>query len=253
MLIRCILRALLALDLSISPPSPALLPIVPDLPPEIQLDVSMLVDSVLEGSESDTPISTSNSVLPVVQEEPETAGDVEMEASTDGTPTTSASPAPIRLPILPSSSAILQSSSSSTNSPLRQVIPVPLISPMAPPVASTSELPTTSNSPPNSSSSQNIKTSLEATVALSPIVVPEIALEYTNLLPIIPSDLFRQRLIIKRKGKEKEKNLGMNGGFDLWKLHVKAQHTGAKTFLGRGKRVHNILSTADYGVSHLLL
>lgn len=246
-----IFRQLLGLDLSICPISPPLPPALPQLPPEIQLDESMLDESLLE-SEPENSILIPNTILPAVPEEEEgTDGEVSMDVSTDATPVTSASPAPIRLPMLPTTSAIIQSTPT-TNSPLRQVEPLPTPPPIsAGPVASTSRLPAISISSASPSLPQILKTSLEATIPLSPIVVPEIALDYVNSLPNIPQDLFRQRLVIKRKGKEKDKNAGANGGPDLYRLHVKAQYTGAKNFLGRGKRVHNVLSTADYSVSSI--
>lgn len=76
--------------------------------------------------------------------------------------------------------------------------------------------------------------------------IPEIGSNYVNTLPELPLEIKRVRVNnnvpIKRKGKEKASP-------DLYKMDIKAQHTGAKNFLGKGKRVHNVLSTHEWSVS----
>lgn len=76
--------------------------------------------------------------------------------------------------------------------------------------------------------------------------ISEISSTYVSTLPELPQDVLRSRLVssVRKKGKEKAA-----APPDLYKMHIKAQHTGAKNFLGRGKRVHNVLSTHDWGVS----
>lgn len=82
--------------------------------------------------------------------------------------------------------------------------------------------------------------------------IPEISSHYPSTLPELPSEVLRNRLnsSVRKKGKEKALQAPPP---DLYKMHIKAQHTGAKNFLGRGKRVHNVLSTHDWSVSGLAL
>lgn len=75
--------------------------------------------------------------------------------------------------------------------------------------------------------------------------IKEISTNYVTTLPELPLEIKRVRvnnIPIKRKGKEKVSP-------DLYKMDIKAQHTGAKNFLGKGKRVHNVLSTHEWSVS----
>jgi hypothetical protein len=85
-----------------------------------------------------------------------------------------------------------------------------------------------------------------------PFPILEISDDYVDLLPELPLDVFKNRLnsAVRRKGKEKA--TGASGGPDLFKMNVKAVHTGAKNFFGRNKRVHNVLSTQDWGVRPFL-
>lgn len=78
--------------------------------------------------------------------------------------------------------------------------------------------------------------------------IPEISSTYASSLPELPAEVLRNRLnsSVRKKGKEKANQLPPP---DLYKMHSKAVHTGAKNFLGRGKRVHNVLSTHDWSVS----
>lgn len=172
------------------------------------------------------------------------------DTSMDQTPLpTTAAPSPLSsTSTLPSSSLLVPVSAPTTNPPPSHISVPPLSPAPTPPVASTSQLPSvpTPSVTPVPPAPAEAGPSVPRPAPL-PIPVPEIALDYVQSLPEVPEDLFRQRLVIKRRGKDK--SAGANGGPDLYRLHVKAQHTGAKNFLGRGKRVHNVLSTADYSVS----
>lgn len=88
-------------------------------------------------------------------------------------------------------------------------------------------------------------------VDLPPLEIPAIDENYVSTLPTLPMDILRTRLSaparVSSSKREREKlSVGANGGPDLWRMHVKAVHTGARNFLGKGSRVHNVLSTKDW-------
>ncbi|KAM0793146.1 hypothetical protein ACM66B_000622 [Microbotryomycetes sp. NB124-2] len=76
--------------------------------------------------------------------------------------------------------------------------------------------------------------------------IPEISYNYASTLPELPTDVVRTRFnsTSRRKGKEKAPPPP-----DLYKMNIRAQHMGAKNFLGRGKIVHNVMTTHDWGVA----
>lgn len=128
-----------------------------------------------------------------------------------------------------------------------------------PPIASTSFLPYASSTP-STISPALLMPPLSHSSAHHPSIshpgydtgfsISDISPNYVDLLPELSSDVQRVRMlaanvVTKRKGKEK-------AGVDLWKMNIKANYMGAKNFLGKGKRVHNVLSTHDWGVSCLL-
>lgn len=78
--------------------------------------------------------------------------------------------------------------------------------------------------------------------------IPAILPTYPSTLPLLPPEVHRNRLngSVRKKGKEKALQAPPP---DLYKMQSKAVHMGVKNFLGRGKRVHNVLSTHDWGVS----
>lgn len=87
--------------------------------------------------------------------------------------------------------------------------------------------------------------------------IHEISSDYTSELPPVPHPILRNRLnmslSLKNNSKKGTKSIepappshGLQP--DLYKLHVRAQHMGAKSFLGPGKRVHNALSTREWDV-----
>lgn len=138
--------------------------------------------------------------------------------------------------------------SSALNSPASFIPP--------PPVASTSSLPYASSTPsttlptllmpPLSNSSAHHPSNSHSSYNPG-FSISDISPNYVDLLPELSSDVQRVRMltanvVTKRKGKEK-------AGVDLWKMNIKANYMGAKNFLGKGKRVHNVLSTHDWGVS----
>lgn len=126
-------------------------------------------------------------------------------------------------------------------------------SPSAVPTASTSQLPYTpaaaaaALSPPLPTFAPSPVPSPVPFSAIGPTLrLPAIDPNYAEMLPELPAEVLKTRLFgtPRRKGKEK----AAVAGPDLYKMHVKAHHTGAKTFLGRSKRVHNVLSTRDWTV-----
>ncbi|KAK4054821.1 RNA polymerase II transcription elongation factor SpEAF [Microbotryomycetes sp. JL201] len=76
--------------------------------------------------------------------------------------------------------------------------------------------------------------------------IPEISFNYASTLPELPTDIVKTRFnsTSRRKGKDKAAPPP-----DLYKMNIRAQHMGAKNFLGRGKTVHNVLTTHDWGVA----
>ncbi|KAI5481530.1 chromatin modification-related protein [Pseudohyphozyma bogoriensis] len=142
----------------------------------------------------------------------------------------------------------------SSNDPTRHPSASPKPSP-APastiPTASTSALPYASSSSATLNPAA-ISTAPSPTPVASSSSAPIFSLaatdpDYAKHLPELPLDVYRNRLnnSVRKKGKEKA---GSSLGPDLYRMNVKAQHTGAKNFLGRGKRVHNVMSTHDWSI-----
>ncbi|GAA5980542.1 hypothetical protein JCM10908_001685 [Rhodotorula pacifica] len=81
--------------------------------------------------------------------------------------------------------------------------------------------------------------------------IHEISSDYTDALPPVPNDVLRQRLnaaLMLRTKKTSKSSAAQSVQPDLYKLHVRAQHLSAKSFLGPGKRVHNALGTSEWEV-----
>ncbi|BGP12918.1 hypothetical protein JCM10213_004337 [Rhodosporidiobolus nylandii] len=84
--------------------------------------------------------------------------------------------------------------------------------------------------------------------------IHEISADYISDLPPVPQEVLRNRLntalLLRANTKKNSKNAAAAGLVqpDLYKLHVRAQHMGARAFLGPGKRVHNALSTHEWDV-----
>ncbi|BGP21799.1 chromatin modification-related protein [Rhodotorula toruloides] len=87
--------------------------------------------------------------------------------------------------------------------------------------------------------------------------IEEISSDYASTLPPVPYDILRRRLntalLLRSNNKKASKSTAPSSSSqlvqpDLYKLHVRAQHMGAKTFLGPGKRVHNALTTHEWQV-----
>ncbi|BGP04928.1 Chromatin modification-related protein EAF1 [Rhodotorula toruloides] len=87
--------------------------------------------------------------------------------------------------------------------------------------------------------------------------IEEISSDYASTLPPVPHDILRRRLntslLLRSNNKKASKSTAPSSSSqliqpDLYKLHVRAQHMGAKTFLGPGKRVHNALTTHEWQV-----
>lgn len=87
--------------------------------------------------------------------------------------------------------------------------------------------------------------------------IEEISSDYASTLPPVPHDILRRRLntslLLRSNNKKASKSTLPSSSSqliqpDLYKLHVRAQHMGAKTFLGPGKRVHNALTTHEWQV-----
>ena len=87
--------------------------------------------------------------------------------------------------------------------------------------------------------------------------IHEVSSDYASALPPVPHDILRNRLntslLLRSNTKKTAKSLApaSSSAFvqpDLHKLHVRAQHMGAKHFLGPGKRVANSLQTREWDV-----
>lgn len=83
--------------------------------------------------------------------------------------------------------------------------------------------------------------------------IHEVSSDYVEALPPVPADVLRQRLnaalLLRASNKKASKSSAPQSVQpDLYKLHVRAQHMSAKSFLGPGKRVHNVLDTNEWEV-----
>ncbi|GAA5878143.1 hypothetical protein JCM3774_004308 [Rhodotorula dairenensis] len=83
--------------------------------------------------------------------------------------------------------------------------------------------------------------------------IHEVSSDYVAALPPVPADVLRQRLnaalLLRASNKKASKSSNTQSVQpDLYKLHVRAQHMSAKSFLGPGKRVHNVLDTNEWEV-----
>ena len=87
--------------------------------------------------------------------------------------------------------------------------------------------------------------------------ISSISSDYTDSLPPVPNEILRSRLntslALRPNTKKSSKTASTSSSTslvqpDLYKLHVRAQHMGAQTFLGPGKRIHNALSTHEWDV-----
>ncbi|BGP44949.1 RNA polymerase II transcription elongation factor SpEAF [Rhodotorula kratochvilovae] len=137
--------------------------------------------------------------------------------------------------------------------------PVPASGP-APPTTVAPSLLTAAPTPPTSASPQPPTPS----VPYEPVPpyhslfgIHEVSSDYPSALPPVPHDILRNRLntslLLRSNTKKTAKSLAPASSSalvqpDLYKLHVRAQHMGAKTFLGPGKRVHNALQTREWDV-----
>jgi chromatin modification-related protein VID21 len=155
-------------------------------------------------------------------------------------------------PASPGRTSLHASSIASTSQIISLPTAIGIASPLAPVASSIPSLPSSQVEASNVTSS---RPSLHNTdLAPPPLDIAAISDQYAALLPLLPADLLRIRLSApartsasgSRKGKEK---VTSNGGPDLWRMNVKAVHTGARNFLGKGKRVHNVMSTSDWSVA----
>lgn len=83
--------------------------------------------------------------------------------------------------------------------------------------------------------------------------IHEVSSDYVEALPPVPGDVLRQRLnaalLLRASNKKASKSSAAQAVQpDLYKLHVRSQHMSAKSFLGPGKRVHNVLDTKEWEV-----
>lgn len=83
--------------------------------------------------------------------------------------------------------------------------------------------------------------------------IHEVSSDYVEALPPVPGDVLRQRLnaalLLRASNKKASKSSAPQAVQpDLYKLHVRSQHMSAKSFLGPGKRVHNVLDTKEWEV-----
>ena len=185
-------------------------------------------------------------MAPVPAPAPTPAGQVQTgrnesapERRAQPTPSTSAAPqialtAPSASPA-PSPASGAPSASTSTQSiapALKQPAPSPVPSP-APAAADAPYFP-----PP---------------VYSSQFGIHEVSSDYVEALPPVPSGVLRQRLnaalLLRASNKKASKSSAAQAVQpDLYKLHVRSQHMSAKSFLGPGKRVHNVLDTKEWEV-----
>ncbi|KAM0756253.1 hypothetical protein T439DRAFT_24751 [Meredithblackwellia eburnea MCA 4105] len=223
----------------------------------------------LANDPSSNPPRTSKSA-------PETSTSSTSPQKPPGIPTIITSPATVDTPQLESISATIPSSTGSPilASPVTAASPsrANTATPALPPTASTSQIPYSSSAnaaspalltispttlslvPPSSPSPSPspFPSTSTSVAALSPnpppmFSVPALSASYTSDLPDLPTELLKSRLFSTQKKKGKDKATA-SGGPDLYKLQVRAHHIGLKSFLGKGKRAHNVLSTHDWNV-----
>ena len=259
-------RSLDDLDVTLPPLSPS-----PPPEPEPELEPTLAVQTDEEKLTADLEALTKEIIVAAQPAaEPEQAPpDVEMhDATLPFPPSTEALSTTAVAPAIPTATTTAESSPEASHTPQLHHSPAPpeessltsaAQAAWPTPTASTSAVPYASAATATPSlvapvpSPAPTHASLPAADDQMPFFITEIHPRYVERLPDLPQEICRSRLTSstsRRKGKEKA--VGPSGGPDLYKMHVKAVHTGAKNFLGRGKRVHNVLSTHDWSVRSLL-
>ncbi|GAA6005648.1 hypothetical protein JCM10207_005282 [Rhodosporidiobolus poonsookiae] len=258
-------QALQELDLSLpplspSPPPPSAAPIAPS--PSKALPMSDVVndsedDPDADGEEEDEEMAVAESLAPPGVSVTTTAGivtggavvkppDVPVASTSNlaGSPSLEALKG-----VSPNaaSPAVLPSPASLTPQPAPQAVNPALLG------AAPSPAPGSSPQPPQPAATPFITPEPYHSV----FGIHEISADYLDELPPVPHDVLRARmntsLLLRANTKKSSKSAAASGAAalvqpDLYKLHVRAQHMGAQTFLGPGKRVHNTLSTHEWEV-----
>ncbi|GAA5862805.1 hypothetical protein JCM8547_006551 [Rhodosporidiobolus lusitaniae] len=223
---------------------------------EVVNDSDEDADADADGEEEDEEMAVAESLAPPGVSVTTTAGGVvtgaplprpELAVPSTSTSSTSPQPAVTVSPSLDRASTTQPANGSLTPQPSQTISPSLLIpTPSPAPVAGSSQLPLPPALP---------------YVAPEPYQslfgIPEVCSDYTDGLPAVPQDILRNRLntslLLRANTKKSSKSAAASSASglvqpDLYKLHVRAQHMGARAFLGPGKRVHNALSTHEWEV-----
>ncbi|GAA5968990.1 hypothetical protein JCM21900_002091 [Sporobolomyces salmonicolor] len=229
-------------------------------------------DADADGEEEDEEMAVAEALAPPRVALTSTAGNVDPGAGPAGTPAEVAaavpSPAHVASPSAPQPPAQAATTSLADSTALTAAASATVLpslsesqtQPSQPPAVAPSLL--TAAPSPVPSSPQPPVASTSAYVAPQPYTslfgIHEISSDYVDSLPPIPHDILRNRLntslALRASTKKSNKSAFATSSStslvqpDLYKLHVRAQHIGAKTFVGPGKRVHNALSTHEWDV-----
>lgn len=220
------------------------------------------IDVDADGEEEDEEMAVAESLAPPGVSVTTTAGGIVTGAPlprlVEPPPisSTSAFTAPGRLAASPSNGALLNTSPSSS---ANGALPPPGSLTPQPPLAISPSLLAPALSPALATSPQSPSQPSLPYVPVEPYQslfgIPEVSSDYIDELPPVPQDILRNRLntslLLRPNTKKSSKSAAASGSAalvqpDLYKMHVRAQHMGARTFLGPGKRVHNALTTQEW-------
>ncbi|GAA5831804.1 hypothetical protein JCM11251_003891 [Rhodosporidiobolus azoricus] len=264
-------QALQEIDLSLPPLSPSPPPTQPPISAAGSATVAMVdivndsdEDADAEGEEEDEEMAVAESLAPPGVSVTTTSGtstgaalvkDLHLASNASASPVASTS----RLTAPSPSTADLVKSAS----PSAQLVATP---PSVTPQPSQATINPSLLAAPGAPSTVQSASSPQSPIPPPPPYVPpepyhslfgihEISTDYPENLPPVPQDILRNRLntalMLRANTKKSSRSSSAAAPLvqpDLYKLHVKSQHMGARSFLGPGKRVHNALTTHEWEV-----
>ncbi|TNY21344.1 hypothetical protein DMC30DRAFT_416103 [Rhodotorula diobovata] len=264
-------KSLAQLDLSLpplspSPPPTAVATATPSIPAAADVPTttktprasSVVNDSEedAEGEEEDEEMAVAESLAPPGVSVTTTMGAGASSSGVRGVDPSAAAPSSSASTSRPHISFTAPSATpSATASPAPVFPPNP-----AQPVAVSPSLLTAAPTPPTGATPQPPTPSVPYQTVPpyhSPFGIHEVSSDYASVLPPVPHDILRNRLntslLLRPNPKKAAKSYAPTSSTtlyqpDMYKLHVRAQHMGAKSFLGPGKRVVNALQTHEWDV-----